>query len=145
MNDPLYGPAAVATVHGATALTAVDAGAETAEAAATHHRAHILPHRDEVSMLTAAATSKRRSSRHHHHRRHKRGHQERQNHAPQRAARHRHLLLSHHHNLLLVDGAEVGLSLFASARLLVTRMTLDGAAHGGIRRITQLGKMEGNK
>jgi hypothetical protein len=43
-------------------------------------------------------------------------HQERQTYAPQRAARHRHLLLSHHHNLLLVDGAEVGLSLFASAR-----------------------------
>src|SRR5215210_5568763 len=38
--------------------------------------------------------------------------------------------------LLLVEGAGLGLTL-ASARLLVTRMTLDGGAHGGIRRITQ--------
>src|SRR5215218_2452781 len=94
MNDPLYGPAAVATVHGATALTAVDAGAETAEAAATHHRAHILPHRDEVSMLTAAATSKRRDSHRRHHHRHKCRYRKNQNDAPQRAARRR-LLLSH--------------------------------------------------
>ena len=46
--------------------------------------------------------------------------------------------------LLWVEGAGLGLTL-ASARLLVTRMTLDGAAPGGIRRITQLGKMEENK
>jgi len=64
-----------------------------------------------------SATHSERWRRHdHQHRRHKRGHQDRQTYAPQRAARHRHLLLSHHHNLLLVDGAEVGLSLFASAR-----------------------------
>jgi hypothetical protein len=46
--------------------------------------------------------------------------------------------------LLLVEGAGLGPTL-ASARLPVTRKTLDSGVPGGIRRITQKRKLEENK